>query len=53
MTCAMQVYGLPTVMIFRDGKKVDASHNEGAITLPKLKAYLEKHGIAAAAAAAS
>ncbi|KAK9825101.1 hypothetical protein WJX74_008575 [Apatococcus lobatus] len=48
-----KVYGLPTVMLFRDGKKVDASHNEGAITLPKLKQYLEKHGIAAAAAAAS
>ena len=47
------MYGLPTVMLFRDGQKVDASHNEGAITLPKLKQYLEKHGIAAAAAAAS
>ncbi len=49
----MQVYGLPTVMLFRDGQKVENSHNEGAITLPKLKKYLEKHGIAAAATAAS
>ena len=51
--CPTQVYGLPTVMLFKDGKKVESSHAEVAITLPKLRTYLEKHGIAAAAAAAS
>lgn len=44
-----KVYGLPTLMLFRDGKKVDASHREGAITKPKLLQYLEQHGIAAPA----
>lgn len=47
--CLLQVYGLPTLMLFRDGKKVDASHREGAITKPKLLQYLEQHGIAAPA----
>eukprot|EP00898_Chlorokybus_atmophyticus_P008271 jgi/Chlat1/8445/Chrsp80S07856 len=32
-----KVYGLPTLIIFRDGKKVEASHTEGAITRDKLQ----------------
>ncbi|KAK9800206.1 hypothetical protein WJX73_009207 [Symbiochloris irregularis] len=44
-----KVYGLPTLMLFKDGKKVDKSHREGAITKPKMLEYLEKHGIAPAA----
>ena len=36
---------MPTLMMFKDGKKIDASHREGAITKAKLLEYLEKHGI--------
>lgn len=36
-----KVYGLPTVMIFKDGEKLEASHNEGAVTKDKLRAIIE------------
>ncbi len=39
-----QVYGLPTIVLVRNGEKVSGSHHEGAITQAKLVAYLEKHG---------
>lgn len=42
----LQVYGLPTLILFRDGIMVEGSLQEGAIDKKKLLAYLEKHGLA-------
>ncbi|PHT99219.1 Thioredoxin X, chloroplastic [Capsicum chinense] len=36
-----KVYGLPTLILFKDGKEVPDSKREGAITKAKLKAYLD------------
>ncbi|XWS68457.1 hypothetical protein CRYUN_Cryun04dG0091800 [Craigia yunnanensis] len=36
-----KVYGLPTVILFKDGQEVLESRREGAITKPKLKEYLD------------
>ncbi|XP_060196114.1 thioredoxin X, chloroplastic [Lycium barbarum] len=36
-----KVYGLPTLILFKDGKEVPDSKREGAITKVKLKEYLE------------
>ncbi|KAL8520657.1 hypothetical protein ACS0TY_011263 [Phlomoides rotata] len=38
-----KVYGLPTLIIFQNGKEVSGSRREGAITKDKLKDYLNKH----------
>ena len=46
----VQVYGLPTIILFKDGTMVKGSLNEGAITKPMLLKYLEKHGIGKVAA---
>lgn len=43
-----QVYGLPTLILFKDGQKVEESHHEGAITRPNIANWLEKLGIQAA-----
>ena len=40
----LQVYGLPTLLLFRDGEEVPDSHWEGAINKAKIIAWLEKHG---------
>jgi thioredoxin 1 len=45
----LQVYGLPTLILFKDGKQVEGSQREGAVTKAMLQAYLTKHGVAAAA----
>uniref|UniRef100_A0A0C9S639 TSA: Wollemia nobilis Ref_Wollemi_Transcript_15625_859 transcribed RNA sequence n=1 Tax=Wollemia nobilis TaxID=56998 RepID=A0A0C9S639_9CONI len=37
-----KVYGLPTLIVFKDGKEVSGSRREGAITKDKLKAYLDQ-----------
>lgn len=42
----LQVYGLPTLILFKDGNMVKGSLKEGAITKPMLLKYLEKYGIA-------
>lgn len=42
-----QVYGLPTIALFKDGKLVEGSKREGAINLAKLKDHLENLGVAA------
>ena len=42
---ATQVYGLPTILLFKDGKLVEGSKNEGAISLDKLKGYLTSYGV--------
>lgn len=41
-----KVYGLPTLILFKDGNMVKGSLKEGAITKPMLLKYLEKYGIA-------
>lgn len=46
MLC-LQVYGLPTLMLFKDGDVIEGSLQEGAIDRKKLVAYLERHGLAA------
>lgn len=40
------MYGLPTLILFKDGSMVKGSLKEGAITKPALLKYLEKYGIA-------
>ena len=37
------VYGLPTLIMFKDGAEVAGSKNEGAISYDKLKMWLETH----------
>ena len=49
---ARQVYGLPTIILVKDGQKMKGSHHEGAITQAKLVAYLDKHGFSKAEAEA-
>ena len=43
-----EVYGLPTIVLFKDGEVVSGSKREGAINLPKLKDHLATHGVEAA-----
>lgn len=38
-----KVYGLPCLIVFKDGAMVEGSHREGAITKKGLAEYLEKH----------
>jgi len=45
-----QVYGLPTIILFREGKMVEGSHKEGAIGKAALLKYLDTHGVAPAVA---
>jgi len=44
------VYGLPTIILFREGKMVEGSHKEGAIGKAALLKYLDTHGVAPAVA---
>ena len=44
-----QVYGLPTLMVFKDGKKMDGSHKEGAMPKKMIEQYLSKLGLSPAA----
>ena len=41
------VYGLPTIVLFKDGDVVEGNKREGAINLPKLKDHLSSFGIEA------
>lgn len=43
----LKVYGLPTLLLFKNGEEVEGSKHEGAITKEKLIEYLEKCGIVA------
>ncbi|KAK9809061.1 hypothetical protein WJX72_008730 [[Myrmecia] bisecta] len=45
-----KVYGLPTILLIKDGELVPGSPNEGAISKPQLIKWLEKHGVATASA---
>lgn len=42
--CA-QVYGLPTLVLFRDGKEVEGSKREGAIAKAGIISWMEGHGV--------
>lgn len=44
-----QVYGLPALVLIRDGQLVAGSKREGAITKALLLEWLNKHGVAASA----
>ncbi|XP_068640091.1 thioredoxin X, chloroplastic-like [Aristolochia californica] len=44
-----KVYGLPTLILFKDGKQVPESRREGAITKAKLKEYLDSQLVSVAA----
>jgi len=41
-----KVYGLPTLIIFKDGQEVPGSKTEGAVTKAMLVKYLKKHSVA-------
>ena len=38
-----KVYGLPCLIVFKDGAQLEGSFREGAITRKDLVKYLEKH----------
>eukprot|EP01023_Acetabularia_acetabulum_P044492 TRINITY_DN446_c0_g1_i1.p2 TRINITY_DN446_c0_g1~~TRINITY_DN446_c0_g1_i1.p2 ORF type:complete len:150 (+),score=17.76 TRINITY_DN446_c0_g1_i1:84-533(+) len=38
-----KVYGLPTVLVFKNGEIVDGSHREGAVTYDQLVLHVEKY----------
>ena len=44
------MYGLPTIILFREGRMVEGSHKEGAIGKAALLKYLDQHGVVPAAA---
>ncbi|KAK3256626.1 hypothetical protein CYMTET_34243 [Cymbomonas tetramitiformis] len=39
------VYGLPTLIVFKNGQMVEGSKREGAMNKAKVMAYLEEHGV--------
>ena len=45
------VYGLPTVILFKDGAPVDGSKKEGALSKQKLVAHIAEFGVPLPAAA--
>lgn len=46
-SAVLQVYGLPTLMLFKDGKVVEGSHSEGAVSKKSLASYMSQYGIEA------
>lgn len=46
----LKVYGLPTLMVYKDGQLVPGSHREGAITKALLQKYIQQHILATVAA---
>jgi len=45
-----KVYGLPTLIVFKDGRPVPGTQREGAITKALLQKYIETHVMANVAA---
>ena len=41
----VQVYGLPTLVLFKDGEVVKGSQKEGALGKPVILKYLETYGL--------
>ena len=44
-----KVYGLPALILFKNGAYVEGSKREGAVSKPLLIKYLETHGVTPAA----
>lgn len=47
LSLPLQVYGLPTLIVFKDGQEVPGSKSEGAVTKAMLAQYIKKHAVAA------
>ena len=47
------MYGLPTLMLFKDGRGLVEKAKEGAMSKPQVVKWLEENGVVAAAKAAS
>jgi thioredoxin 1 len=45
-----KVYGLPALILFKDGKEVAGSKREGAVSKAQIVAWLKVHGLDAPAA---
>lgn len=45
MWIVSQVYGLPTLVLFKDGEVVKGSQKEGALGKPAILKYLEKYEV--------
>lgn len=43
----LQVYGLPTLLLFKNGQEIAGSKREGAVNKPMLQEYLKKHAVVA------
>lgn len=41
----IQVYGLPALIVFKNGEMIAGSKREGAISQKMLADYLAKHGV--------
>ena len=52
LVAAYKVYGLPCLVLFKDGAVVEGSLHEGAVTKVWLTKYLEKYGISKEAVSA-
>jgi thioredoxin 1 len=46
----VQVYGLPALIVFKDGQEVEGSHKEGAITKALLQKYIKQYAVTSVAA---
>ena len=42
-----KVYGLPALILFKDGKEVPGSKREGAVSKAQIVAWLTQHGVPA------
>lgn len=40
-----QVYGLPALIVFKDGQEVPGSHQEGAVGKKALAEYIKKYAL--------
>lgn len=43
--CRLQVYGLPTLIVFKNGEEVPGSKAEGAIGKAQLSEYIKKYAM--------
>jgi thioredoxin 1 len=46
----VQVYGLPALIVFKDGQEVQGSHKEGAVTKAILQKYIKQYAVTSVAA---
>lgn len=45
-----KVYGLPALIVFKDGQEVQGSHKEGAVTKAILQKYIKQYAVTSVAA---